>query len=143
MPHVDPLIRDVYRQRHRKTPAYKTAHRTDARNWRVKSPIRWLLILAKYRAKAAGLEFAVTEVDLLSPPSHCPILGIKLKYGTGKRGDPASASIDRKDNKKGYIPGNVAIVSLRANTLKNDGSAAEHRAIANWIDGGTTYEVPQ
>ncbi len=42
--------------------------------------------------------------------------------------------MDRKDNSRGYVHGNVVIMSLRANMLKNNGTAAEHRAIANWME---------
>lgn len=37
------------------------------------------------------------------------------------------------DNEKGYVPGNVVVMSYRANRLKNDGTAEEHEIIAAWM----------
>lgn len=47
--------------------------------------------------------------------------------------DPWSYSLDRVDNKKGYVPGNVVVMSYKANRLKNDGTAEEHETIAKWM----------
>ena len=41
----------------------------------------------------------------------------------------AAASIDRKDSSKGYVKGNVAIISRRANLLKNNATIAELKAV--------------
>ena len=61
------------------------------------------------------------------------LLGIELDYFAEVRKE-ASASFDRVDNTKGYIPGNVLVISWRANRIKNDGTAQEHRQIADFID---------
>jgi len=45
-----------------------------------------------------------------------------------------SPSLDRIDSKKGYVPGNVMIMSWRANRIKNDGTAAEHKKIAEFLE---------
>lgn len=39
-------------------------------------------------------------------------------------------SLDRIDPRKGYVKGNVWIISYRANLIKNDGTAEEHEMIA-------------
>jgi|ERR1035437_2626603 hypothetical protein len=106
------------------------------RNWRLKSPIKPLLAGARGRAKQRGLVFTVTEADLSPLPTHCPILGTKLSYARGTDGRPQdeAASLDRKDSSRGYVQGNVFIVSYRANMIKNCGSANEHRAIAEWME---------
>lgn len=81
-----------------------------------------------------GLEFSLTEADLVIP-THCPILGIELAYNFGKgRALANSFSLDRIDNTKGYVPGNVAVISWRANMIKSSGTAEEHRRIAAWMD---------
>ena len=53
-------------------------------------------------------------------PEYCPILGLKIEYGSGDGNAPNHASLDRIDNSKGYIPGNVMIVSRLANAMKNE-----------------------
>jgi len=124
----------LYMASYAKQPHAIEAHKEADDRWKAKWPLRRMLRVARYRAKQAGLEFNITEMDL-SPSTHCPVFPeIELKYTNHGRGDQAGASLDRKDNSKGYVRGNVVIMSLRANLLKNDGTAAEHRAIANWME---------
>ena len=42
----------------------------------------------------------------------------------------ARASLDRADNSRGYVKGNVVVISWRANDLKSNGSADELEAVA-------------
>ena len=42
-------------------------------------------------------------------------------------------TIDRIDNNKGYIPGNVAVISWRANALKKDASTEEVEKLLVWM----------
>jgi hypothetical protein len=65
--------------------------------------------------------------------SHCPILGIELDY-FAESTQENSPSFDRTDASKGYVRGNVIIVSWRANRIKNNGTAEEHRRIAEYLD---------
>lgn len=89
-----------------------------------------LLTGAKKRANDTFIEFSIT-IDDLPLPKVCPVFGIPIVHGGFSDG---SASIDRIDNTKGYVPGNVAIISQKANRLKNNGTAAEHRAIAAFME---------
>jgi hypothetical protein len=71
------------------------------------------------RAKYNAWEFTITEDDL-DWPTHCPVLSwIELHYPGHYRHDPAGASLDRIDREKGYVPGNVRVISLRANLLQD------------------------
>lgn len=80
---------------------------------------------AKERAKASGLEFSITINDI-PLPEFCPYLGIKLTHDLGEGQKQSNSSIDRIDNDKGYIPGNVRIISRLANSMKTS-STREHR----------------
>ena len=52
-------------------------------------------------------------------PKVCPVLGIKLDWGmNGLNGN--CPSLDRIDSTKGYIPGNVMIMSNLANAMKSN-----------------------
>lgn len=62
----------------------------------------------------------------------CPVLGIELDYFAEQRQEN-SPSFDKVDPKKGYVPGNVQIISWRANRIKNDGTSEEHEKIAQYI----------
>jgi uncharacterized membrane protein len=67
--------------------------------------------------------------------THCPLLGIELQYAKFEGNTPPDnyATLDKIDPKKGYVLGNVQIVSFRANTLKNSATLEELKMIiANW-----------
>lgn len=66
--------------------------------------------------------FEITLGDVLSVvPSDgvCPITKLHFVVGTGKVG-PASMTLDRINPDLGYVPGNVAVISFLANTMKNN-----------------------
>jgi hypothetical protein len=71
-------------------------------------------------------------VNDLTFPSHCPILGIELDYFNEVIADN-SPSIDRVDPDAGYTPGNVLIVSMKANRIKMNGTLDEIIKIADYI----------
>ena len=105
--------------------------------YRSKTPenkVKFLVRAAKDRAGRFGREFSIGIGDLKPFPDKCPLLGIDLNYtGTGKA-TGYSASIDRVDSSKGYIKGNVRIVSRRANIIKLDATSTELRLIADNLD---------
>lgn len=84
-------------------------------------PLMYLYTKALRRAAKNGLKFNIQLKDLVLP-EKCPVLGIPIGPLLGKTN---GASIDRIDNSKGYVKGNVVIVSRRANTLKGNASIDE------------------
>ena len=86
-------------------------------------PGKVLFDTARKRARANGAEFSIT-VDDVVVPEFCPLLGIKLAPGDGVAG-PCSPSLDRIDSDKGYIPGNVWVLSHKANRMKQNATVAE------------------
>lgn len=84
------------------------------------------------------MEATITPADLVWP-THCPVLGIELDYPTayGERGTqavkPNWPSLDRWDSTKGYVPGNVFVISYRANTLKNNATYEEILKVAKYL----------
>lgn len=99
-------------------------------------PVAGMMARARTRATRKGFDFSITREDIGDLPSVCPALGIPLHPSTGKRSD-GSYSLDRIDSSKGYIPGNVAVVSYLANRLKNNATSAQLRAIVDWIDSNS------
>jgi hypothetical protein len=86
-------------------------------------------------ARSKGQHAWEIEFEDVYFPLTCPVLGIKLDYyGRGDGLKDNVPSFDRLDASFGYVPGNVVVMSMRANRLKNDGSADEHRAIADFLD---------
>ena len=86
----------------------------------------------KVNAKRTGYSWELSFGDL-DWPTHCPILGLEIDYFSPYRVEN-SPSFDRIDSSKGYVKGNVHILSWRANRIKNDGSSKEHRQIAEYLD---------
>jgi hypothetical protein len=82
---------------------------------------------AKTRAKHKGFEFNISIEDI-KIPTVCPILGVPLDR----------PSIDRHDSSKGYIKGNIVVMSTRANVLKNNGTLEEFKLIVKYLE---SYEV--
>lgn len=86
---------------------------------------------AKARAKKKNLEFTIDKSDYVIP-EFCPILGVRIIQGTKGNYDN-TPSIDRIDNSKGYVKGNVQIISNKANTMKNSATQEELIMFAKWI----------
>lgn len=105
-------------------------------NYRANLP-RGLWANAKRRAAERGLEFTITKEDV-HIPDICPVLGIPLAVGNGTA-QSNSASLDRIDNSLGYIPGNVQVISLRANAMKNSATQEELLKFAYWCTTSFGY----
>lgn len=85
----------------------------------------------KANATKTGIDFTV-DFGELTFPTHCPILGLELDYFSETRAEN-TVSFDRIDSNKGYVTGNVVVISWRANRIKNDGTADEHQKIASFL----------
>ena len=94
------------------------------RRWAAKaSPAYHLYNLAKKRAKHQGAVFNLDKADI-AIPELCPLLEIPLIRGARKLG-PNSPTLDRIDPNKGYIKGNVWVISHKANTIKSNATPEE------------------
>ena len=97
------------------------------KKWNRRKPENRLLMSARKRAKEKGLEFNLEITDIVIPPI-CPVLKVPMVIGTN-----TAPSIDRIDSSKGYVKGNIKIISKRANTIKSDGTIDEHKAIIQYM----------
>lgn len=93
---------------------------------------------ANRRAKEKGVPFNVTISYLRGiATDECPIFKTKLDWGysgLGKgKAKPNGPQLDRIIPELGYVEGNVAFISHRANRIKDNGTMEEHYAIADWI----------
>lgn len=127
-----------------KHPGRKNEHR---RKLVTNSPERAMLYSSKFRAKKNNVEFTITTEDI-NIPLVCPVLRqpiIKESIEGGKTGPKDnSPSIDRIDNSKGYIPGNIQIISNKANTMKSSATPEELINFALWVfatHGKKLYEI--
>jgi hypothetical protein len=95
---------------------------------RQKNLLRW----ARGRAELKGVAFQLTVEDV-KIPEFCPVLGIPLRHGVGKPCDN-SPTIDRIVPEVGYVPGNILIISYRANRIKNNASFWEMRMMVEFYE---------
>lgn len=74
-------------------------------------------------------------IDNIMQPEYCPVFGIKLNYGWSGEGRKSTekASIDRLIPELGYVKGNVFVISLRANRLKNNMTIEELESILKYM----------
>jgi hypothetical protein len=86
------------------------------------------------RAREKGLEFTLRLSDVPGIPSHCPIIGIPIVAGANNL-HPGSPSLDRINSDHGYIPGNVRVISHRANVLKSNITLEQARALVKYMEG--------
>ena len=85
----------------------------------IKSPEYLLWYRAKENSKRHNREFNI-EVEDIIIPTHCPYLGVELIFDVTYHNSPNYFSIDRIDSSKGYIKGNIQIISHLANTIKSN-----------------------
>lgn len=97
------------------------------RQRRVLLPDRPLLERARKRARMLGVPFEIGSEHVVIP-EYCPVLGIPLKIG-GPRSDQ-SPSLDRIVPSRGYVPGNIRVISDRANRLKGGRTHADLSRLA-------------
>lgn len=104
-------------------------------------PRKALLRGARKRAENKFLEFDLT-VDDVPIPSVCPVLGVPMSIGRGVY-HAGSPTLDRLDNSKGYVKGNVRVISFRANSLKSDATVEELQAVLRYMLDGKPLSVGQ
>lgn len=105
-------------------------HRTRTQQYK-DDPLTYLWAVAKKRAKKFSIPFDIEVSDIKMEP-YCPITGVELDVLTNK--SSTGMSLDRVDNTKGYVKGNVAIISRKANRLKGDGTINDFRKIIQYME---------
>jgi hypothetical protein len=87
---------------------------------------------AKGRAKKQSIPFTITKEDIIIP-DLCPVFNIRLEWGIGLGKTDNSPSLDRIIPEKGYIKGNIVVISWLANRLKNNATLAQLEQVCNYI----------
>jgi hypothetical protein len=130
----------IARKRYSGNPVVAAAAKTNAEIWRkanpdkikakgrayrTNNPAQALLEKARERARKGGYACTIKVADI-SIPEFCPLLGIKLERGKGVGGvKPSSTSLDKIHPELGYVPGNVWVISYRANVIKSNATLKE------------------
>lgn len=99
---------------------------------------KWLQIRfgAFSRGKPFSLQVTPEYIQKIIPSAECcPVIDAPFTYSEGK---PTDWSIDRANNDRGYVRGNIIVISRFANSAKSDRSLDEIQALADGeleIDG--------
>lgn len=107
-------------QNAQKSNTYRDRKREYMKYIAITDPRKMLWTSAKSRAKLNKLDFNITLDDIIIPET-CPLLGIKIErkeYGKGGSFQPNSPSLDKIIPSKGYVKGNIMVISMKANVMK-------------------------
>jgi hypothetical protein len=106
----------------------------DRENYRTGNTLKRQFNTRKQSALRNNILFTIKFEDI-EQPEYCPVLGIKLNYGWSGEGirDDAKATIDKLVPELGYVPGNVFVISWRANKLKSDMTIVELENILRYM----------
>jgi len=93
---------------------------------------------ARDRARKNNLPFNITTKYLQTiAGNECPVFRTPFQWGPSGLGFgkflPNGPQLDRIIPELGYVVGNVAFISHKANRIKGEGTMVEHYAIADWI----------
>jgi hypothetical protein len=119
--------------RKRATPEKRREWNDRARRFDDLNIQRYLLRGARKRAKEKGLECTIRPEDI-KLRDVCPILGIPLVKNRGQW-QSNSYSLDRRDSSRGYVPGNVEVISWKANSLKGELTIEEVERLLKYMKG--------
>ena len=118
---------------------YSQSHKKERQiyNGRPDNHLKRLVRTAILRSKSNKLEFDEHALySIITPqPVICACCKKILDYsiGRGRNNAEGSPSIDRINNSKGYIAGNIAIICLRCNRIKRDSTIYEIEYIFSYM----------
>ncbi len=88
------------------------------------------------KAKKNNIPFTMTAEDIIDifPKDYkCPALNIQMVIGSSEICNPINASLDKIFPILGYTPKNIAIISLRANMIKNNADSKTILKVGMWV----------
>jgi hypothetical protein len=128
-------IKQQRKERYANDAVYREGQLAGSKKWRDENPERmkehrktwehsnpaWIMYHnAKRRARELQIPFNITFKDIVIP-THCPILGFELTSNNRE----TNPSLDRVIPELGYVVGNIKVISMRANRLKQDATMEE------------------
>ena len=86
------------------------------------------------RAKEAGIPCEIDAAYLISiTPERCPVFDTAFIFLGNKKILPTSPSVDRLNPALGYVPGNVVVISMKANSIKSAYGSKDLFKVADWL----------
>jgi hypothetical protein len=111
----------------------------------IEKPVHFLFRRAKDRAKRKNILFTIDKEYLNSiypKDNMCPVLKIPFQLGflnEIKKNKDYAPSLDRIIPEKGYVEGNLVIVSFAVNRVKNNVSIETIEKILNFYKNKTKF----
>lgn len=119
---------------YRSSPGKKEMRHESDKLWRQNNYGKSMALKIRGKCKKHGIPFSLEPKDIVIP-THCPILGIPIvRHLESSKVFEDSPAIDRIHPKKGYVKGNVAVISSKANRMKQDATIEELEAIVRYIE---------
>ena len=119
-------------------PQCKICESSLMKNKYKQNPIPQMLSNAKIRAKQKGVDFNLTSQYLkkiFPKDNKCPISGLNFEFGYINRekiNKNNSPSLDRIIPSKGYVIGNVMVISDLMNRMKQDSTFEDLEKLYNF-----------
>ena len=101
-------------------------------NWKLKSNRNSVYVEAARQAKLLDVPFTI-KLDDIVLPEKCPALKIPIELSKPKR-HPHTPTAIMLDFARGFVPGNVVVVSYAAAELRGTAEAKDLRALADFIE---------
>ena len=117
------------------TEEQKKRNQEKQNEYRVNNPEWYMHNKAKRRALDRQIDFNIEVKDIVMPV-NCPVFKkykLKKEYSEKSGPKPWSPSLDRIDNSRGYVKGNIQVISNKANTMKGNATPEELLQFAFWI----------
>lgn len=127
MTEEEEILFQKLRSKRRKENVYRSVIK-----WQATHQESRLFYSSKQRARLSGIEHTISTEDV-QIPEVCPYIKVPLTNIYRKGRVWTNASLDRIDNTKGYIPGNVQVVSDLANRMKQDATPEQLLTFARSI----------
>lgn len=123
----------VYREKYPETVKrcsknYKRKHKQKPH-----SPQYMMLANARARAKRENYPCSITMKDIIFP-KFCPITNLELRFNKGKTAED-SYTLDKIIPELGYVPGNIRVISRKANRWKDNMTRENIQTLLDYIDG--------
>ena len=112
--------------------------RTAKDRWKDKDP-KWAWVVsalggARGRTEGSEIPFDITNAYVYSIlPTACPVFGTPFIFRGNKKVGPESPTLDRIVPALGYVEGNIAVISMKANAIKSNANAEEIQKVADWL----------
>jgi hypothetical protein len=113
----------------------KARQKATNRKWRYENQQRHTALEVRYRAKNKGIPCDFDYLVSMKCPRLCPVFLTSIAFTRGRGHLPRenTASFDQIIPGKGYIRGNVQIISLKANMAKSNLTPAQLLLFSKWV----------